>query len=203
MSGSAAYRRFLDSTVMTYEKWHDGEGYDLASLDDMDQSEREQAEKRMLDRALEWREIEVLEKLGSARGWKAIRETFDDNRSIETRLAAAEALERGGKLGIPIDEVVTEAVLEIRDIGEGSTRALLLAERYPTERVKRALLQAAGRRSEIAMHCGALLCYLTGKAKEAFDWELRPLFLRLVPGNEETDRTAAYGELCTLVGMTP
>ena len=203
MTASPAYQRFLASTVMDYEKWHDGVGYDLAALDEMGQSERDGAEKLMLNRSLEWREIEVLEKLGSARGWSAIREVFDDNRSIATRLSAAEALERGGKLDIAMDRVVAEAVREIRDIGEGSTRALLLAEQHPSEQVKRALLEAAGRKSEIAMHCAALLCYLSGKAKEAFDWELRPLFLRLVPGNELSDREQAYRELCALVEMTP
>ena len=203
MTASPAYQRFLASTVMDYEKWHDGVGYDLAALDEMGQSERDGAEKLMLNRSLEWREIEVLEKLGSARGWNAIREVFDDNRSIATRLSAAEALERGGKLDIAMDRVVAETVREIRDIGEGSTRALLLAEQHPSEQVKRALLEAAGRKSEIAMHCAALLCYLSGKAKEAFDWELRPLFLRLVPGNELSDRELAYRELCALVEMTP
>jgi hypothetical protein len=78
-----------------------------------------------------------------------------------------------------------------------------MAEEYPTDRVKQALLVASGKKTEIAMHCAALLCYLSGKAKEAFDWDLRPLFLRLAPDNEEADRRAAYGEVCALVGMNP
>lgn len=203
MTGSPAYQRFLSSTVMDYEKWHDGIGYDLPALDDMDPAERERAQELMLGRDIEWREIEVLEKLGTARGWTAIEETFEGSRSHDTRMAAAEALARSGKLKTPIDEVVADAILRLGEIGDGSTRTLLLAEQYPTENVKRALLEAAGRTTEMAMHCGALLCYLSGKAKEAFDWDLRPLFLRLVPGNDVTDRENAYRELCALVGMTP
>ena len=203
MTGSAAYQRFLASTVMDYEKWHDGLGYDLAALDEMSLAERDRAQDLMLSRTIEWREIEVLEKLGSARGWKGIREAFEGSDSIDTRLAAAVALERSEKLGVPMDEVVAGAILQLDAIGGGSTRTLLLAEQYPTERVKRALLLAAGKRNEMAMHCGALLCYLSGKAKEAFDWELRPLFLRLVPGNDPADREAAYRELYALVEMTP
>lgn len=202
MTGSPAYQRFIESTVINYEKWHDGEGYDLTALDEMGPAELDRVLDQMVGRTIEWREIEVLEKLASTRAWRAIAEAFEAGR-VDTRLAAAVTLDRGRKLNVPIDEVVAEAILKLGTIEEGLTRALLLAEQYPTERVKRALLQASGRRNEIAMHCGALLCYLCGKAKEAFDWDLRPLFLRLVPGNEATDREAAYRELCALVEMTP
>jgi hypothetical protein len=202
MTGSPAYQRFLESTVIDYEKWHDGIGYDLTALDDMRPAERERVLDLMLERALEWRELEVLEKLASPRAWKAIEETFTGGGDIDTRLAAAVALERGRKLNIPMDEVVAEAILALRKIEGGLTRALLLAEQYPTERVKRALLRASERKTESAMHCGALLCYLCGKAADAFDWNLRPLFLRLAPGNDEADRNAAYRELCTLVEMS-
>ena len=202
MTGSPAYQRFLESTVIDYEKWHDGVGYDLTALDDMTAAERERVLEQMLGRAIEWRELEVLEKLASPRAWKAIEDTFRGDGDIDTRLAAAVALERGRRLDIPMDEVVAEAILALRKIEGGLTRALLLAERYPTEQVKRALLRASERKTEAAIHCAALLCYLTGKAAEAFDWNLRPLFLRLVPGNDEADRNAAYRELCALVEMS-
>ena len=202
MNGSPAYHRFIKSTAIDYEKWHDGEGYDLTALDEMDPAELDRVLDQMLGRAIEWREIEVLEKLASPRAWKVIEETFEAG-AVDTRLAAAVALVRARKLAVPLDAVVAQAILQLETIEEGLTRALLLAEQYPTEAVKRALLQASGRKTEIAMHCGALLCYLCGKAKEAFDWDLRPLFLRLAPGNDETDRKAAYRELCALVEMTP
>ena len=202
MASSDAYQQFLASTVIDYEKWHDGEGYDLGALQRMTGTERHRAEGLMLERDIGWREIEVLEALGTARSWKAIARVFTHDRSIDTQLAAAAALDRSGKLGRPIDDIVAEAVLKLRTVEGGSTRALLLAEQHPTERVKQALLRASGRKSEIAMHCAALLCFLCGKAKEAFDWELRPLFLRLSPDNETLDRKAAYRELCVLVEMT-
>jgi hypothetical protein len=46
-----------------------------------------------------------------------------------------------------------------------------------------------------------VLCYLTGAGKEPFDWDLRPLFLRLEPEEPETDRETAFGELRALVKM--
>lgn len=200
MTPSTAYQRFLDSTVIDYEKWHDGEGYDLAALGELTEPERRQVEDLLIDGNVEWREIEVLEALGSARAWKAIEKTFAGTRSIDTRLASAAALHRQGTLDQPIDQVIAEGILRLRSI-QGSTRALLMAEGHPSEAVKGALLRASGRKNEIAMHCAALLCYLSGKAKEAFDWELRPLFLRLAPDNEEVDRKAAFAELCELVEM--
>ena len=203
MTASSPFRRFLDSTALDYDKWHDGIGYDLAVLDELGPGERDQVLHLMLSRTIEWREIEVLEKLDRPTGWKAIQETFERSGSIDPRLAAAAALERAGKLAEPLDAVVAREILQLHAIEEGLTRALLLAEQYPTERVKRALLKASGRPSEAAMHCGALLCYLCGKAKEAFDWDLRPLFLRLAPGNAASDRAAAYRELCARVEMTP
>jgi hypothetical protein len=131
------------------------------------------------------REIEVLESLDSARAWDAIEQVFAQDGTIDGHLAAAAALHRGGRLGPPVNEVLAEAILKLRTIEGGSTRALLMAEQYPTERVKRALLRASRRKNEIAMHCAALLCYLCGKAKAPFDWDLRPRFLRLAPDNEE------------------
>ena len=202
MPPSDAFQRFLNSTIIDYEKWHDGDGYDLAALDELDETERRKAEALMLERTTEWREIEVLERLGSKKAWQAIEDTYQSGRGIDTRLAAAVALERAGRLDHPIDQVIADAILKLRTIEGGLTRALLLAEEHPTDRVKQALLQASGRKTEIAMHCAALLCFLCGKAKEAFDWELRPLFLRLVPGNDEADRKAAFAEIRTLVGMS-
>jgi hypothetical protein len=201
--GSEAYQRFLASTVMDYEKWHDGEGYDLGTLQVLTAAERRQVEDLMIGRTIEWREIEVLESLGTPRSWKAIDQAFTSHRNIDTRLAAATALHRSGNQSQPMDQVIAEAILELVSIEAGLTRALLLAEEHPTDRVRRALLRASGKKTEIAMHCAALLCYLAGKAKDPFDWDLRPLFLRLAPGNDPADRKAAYGELCALVEMTP
>jgi len=69
--------------------------------------------------------------------------------------------------------------------------------------VKQALLDASRKRTESAMHCAGVLCYLTGAGAEAFDWDLRPLFLRLGHEEPEADREAAFRELCELVRMAP
>jgi len=76
-----------------------------------------------------------------------------------------------------------------------------MAEEHATEDVKHALLAASHNRTASAMHCAGVLCYLAGVAKEPFDWNLRPLFLRLGPEEPEDDRAAAFRELCALVGI--
>ena len=65
VSNSPALQRFLDSTVVGYEKWHDSEGYDLAALSELTTAERRQVEDLVFERSIEWREIEVLEALDS------------------------------------------------------------------------------------------------------------------------------------------
>ena len=148
-----------------------------------------------------WREIEVLERLALPDSWAAIEEAIQDHLSIDTRLAAAAALHRVNRLSRPIDEIIADELMNLSTIENGCTRALLLAEQHPTDRVKQALLWASRNRTECAMHCAALLCYLTGVGQEPFDWNLRPLFLRLDPHNSELEREAAFKELCLLVRM--
>jgi hypothetical protein len=46
-----------------------------------------------------------------------------------------------------------------------------------------------------------MLFYLAGIAKEPFDWDHRPFFLRFNGDNHE-EHMAAYEELCRRVGMS-
>ena len=200
---SEAYSRFLSSLELDFDRWHDGEGYDLEALAGIDDSERGDVVSELARRAPTWREIEALEAIDIPPAFMAIKRALRDGQSIDTRLAAAESLHRLGKLDEPIDAVLAREIAKLEDIGDGATRALLMAEDFPTDAVKRALLDASHRRTDSAMHCAGVLCYLTGAGKEPFDWDLRPLLLRLGPKEPEADRTAAFRELCALVKMEP
>ena len=200
---SAAYDRFLASMQLSYDRWHDGDGYDLAALRELEPWEVPELVRLLRDRSLEWREVEALAALpGAPEAELALTEATRDRLSVDVRLAAADALNRQGRLARPLAEVVADEIRNLSTISDGLERALRLAEQYPTDEVKRALLRASRNRTECAMHCAALLCYLCGVAKEPFDWELRPLFLRFNPGVGEGEREAAFAELCGLVGMT-
>lgn len=199
---SAAYDRFLASMQLSYDQWHDGEGYDLAALRELEPWEVPELVRLLRERSMAWREVEALAALsGAAEAELALTEATRDPHSVDVRLAAAEALNRQGRLDRPLAEVVADEIRNLATISDGLVRALRLAEQHPTEGVRRALLRASRHRTECAMHCAALLCFLCGVAKEPFDWELRPLFLQLNPGVSEVEREAAFAELCRVVGM--
>ena len=198
-----AYSKFMASLALDHDRWHDGEGYDLEALAHIDESERGDVVWELARRDATWREIEALEQIDIPPAYMAIKRALRDSESIDTRLAAAEALARLDKLDEPIDAILAREIRNLDGTEDGATRALLMAEEHPTDAVKRALLAASLERSDSAMHCAGVLCYLTGAGKEPFDWDLRPLFLRLGPDEPENDRSAAFNELCTLVKMQP
>ena len=195
---SEAFAKFVASLELDYDRWHDGDGYDLDALAEIDTSERGDAVHLLAQREATWREIEALETIDIPPAFMAIKRALRDSDSIDTRLAAAESLANLGKLDEPLDTVLAR---EIRNLDADCTRALLMAEQHPTDAVKQALLEASHKRTDSAMHCAGVLCYLTGAGKEPFDWGLRPLFLRLGPEEPEDDREAAFQELRALVKM--
>jgi hypothetical protein len=200
---SDAYSKFMASLELDHERWHDGEGFDLEALANIDASERGDVVWELARREATWREIEALEQINIPPAFMAIKRALRDSESIDTRLAAAEALANMDKVEEPVDAVLAREIRKLDGIEDGCSRALLMAEEHPTEAVKKALLGASLNRTESAMHCAGVLCYLAGVGKEPFDWDLRPLFLRLGPEEPEDDRKAAFKELCELVKMEP
>ena len=199
---SDAFTKFASSLELDFERWHDGDGYDLEALAEIDQSERGDAVHMLAQREPTWREIEALETIDIPPAFMAIKRALRESDSIDTRLAAAESLANLGKLDEPLDAVLAREIRSL-DANDGCTRALLMAEQHPTDAVKHALLEASQKRTASAMHCAGLLCYMTGVGKEPFDWDLRPLFLRLGPEEPEEDRDSAFRELCAMVHMDP
>ena len=198
---SEAFSRFMSSLELDFDRWHDGEGFDLEALANIDQSERGDVVWELARREATWREIEALEQIDIPPAFMAIKRALRDSESIDTRLAAAEALHRLEKLDEPIDAILAREIGNLTSTEDGSTRALLMAEEHPTDLVKQALLAAANARTESAMHCAGVLCYLVGVGKEPFDWDLRPLFLRLSADEPEPDRAAAFAELRALTNL--
>ena len=197
---SEAFSRFMASLHLDYDRWHDGDGFDLESLARIDESERGDVVWELARREPTWREIEALEQIDIPPAFMAIKRALRDSESIDTRLAAAAALHRLDELDEPIDALLAREIRALTNLEDGCTRALLMAEEHPTDQVKHALLAATHARTDCAIHCAGVLCYLAGVAKEPFDWDLRPLFLRLGPDEPEPDRSAAFAELRTLVG---
>lgn len=200
---SDAYNRFVASLGLDYDRWHDGDGYDLEALARIDAAERGEVVHILAGRDATWRDVEALEHVDIPPARMAIARALRDSDSADTRLAAAEALDRMGTLDQPLDEIIAREIRSLGDLEDGCTRALLMAEEHPTEAVQRALLEASRAGTDCSMHCAGLLCYLAGAGEEPFDWNLRPLLLRLGPDESEAERAAAFTELCALVKRHP
>lgn len=203
MSYSAAYRRFADSMQIDYERWREGTGYDLDALKEMHPDEQFRAFALLRGRD-DWRDVEALHalgRLGVAPAAEEARRLVDDGKP-QQRAWALRLMHDAGDL--PRDEVEARLLRELRTttIEGGMVWTLSLAEELRTDAVKRRLLWGVLNRRDVATHFSAMLAYLCGQAKSDFDWDLRPLFLRMQV-EDEAERQAAITELCALVNMRP
>jgi hypothetical protein len=209
VSQHAAYERFMASTNIDYERWHEGEGYDLEALRSLADDERETAERWLLDRAAnDWRDLEGLLALGTERSRQAVIDQLRHG-STEQRLWAArfltddpDAAATDPTFASDRDAAVVEG-LGSALLYYGLTQALDLAVEVRSPAMVAALWRATQREeNEAAIHAAARLAYLYGKATSDFDWDLRPLFLRFGT-TDAAERAAATTELGALCGVDP
>jgi hypothetical protein len=198
---NSALSRFEKSMVIDYVKWHDGDGYDIEALKAARLEEPEATEKLLLDRGVQdWRDVEALVVLDTSPARdlvKAARNHSDHHiRAAVTRYAAE----------LVPDRERTASLVRALTSGKlfgGLSQALDEAAEYHPKEVVDALFKGALHRDgETAVNIAGLLLYVHGKAKEAFDWEQRPFFLRFNTENR-AERKAVFLELCEKVGVDP
>ena len=193
--------RFLASMVIDQERWRDGIGYDLAALDEMGAEERAGIEALLLARDPPgWRDLEALARLDSPAARQALRGALRhaDPAVRGAALRHGEHLLNDGERLLGIRRALEQATLF-----EGLTEALEAAERFHPPEVIDLLLRATlEREGEVAVQLAALLCFLHGQAREPFDWEQRPFFLRFAKADAAL-REAALRELCQRIGRDP
>ena len=199
---SDAFERFMSSTEIGYEQWHDGVGYDLDALRALEGGDRDEAERFLLGRAgSDWRDLEGLMTLGSPAARDAVVDQLRNGR-LEQRLWAARYLGDDRALRADREAAVVAGLNEAVFFG-GLSVALDLATELRTPAIVDALFRATLREEgEAAVHAAARLAFIHRKAKEEFDWELRPLFLRF-GSQDRGERTRAFRELCKLCGVDP
>ncbi len=202
-TGDSPHDRVVRSMQIDYEKWHDGIGYDLDAVAEASVSERGAIEQLMRRQdKLGWREVEVLVALDTPSAREFLRKAMCGmGTDAETRAAimrmAPELVEPKTKVASIVD------ALDSAVIYGGLSQTLDLVERIHPPEVIEALLKGTVRREgDVACHYAAMLMFLHGKAKEAFDWDHRPFFLEF--NTEDQDhRWKMFLELCGRIGVDP
>ncbi len=200
-ASTSALRRFQESMVIDYEKWHDGIGYDLHVLQEATDAERDAIEAMLLRRgAADWRDVEALAALDTP----------------QARRMLAHAMKHGGA-------EIRAAVIRYapRCISDGQREAALIAAiqaacpfsglsatldevvQFHPPPVCDALLRGAFQREgDVAVHLAAMAAFVFGKTAEPFDWAHRPLFLRF-KDDDVKHRESAFRALCAWLEIDP
>lgn len=197
---SAAYARFMASTDIDYDRWHDGVPYDVAAIAELRGDERAEVEQWLLTRSGEdWRDLEGLLALGTEHARAAVVNQLRYGK-IEMRLAAARRLPEDPAIEGDREKAIIDG-LAMSTVFDGLTTALDLAAEHRTPKVMDALFRAALRDDHVmAVHAAALLLFLHGKAKEAFDWDRRSFSLQFGDDDPKV-RRAAFEQLCLDCGV--
>jgi hypothetical protein len=198
---SPLIERFVASTRESHETWHDGLGYDLDALREMNEEERRQVEDLLLSRSgYDWRGIEALGCLGTARSLERIQWALQ-SKDCTTRTTAARALWARQLLSPEqVERIILEA-LDVTTVLNGMTHVLSLAQQHPTPAVRRKLLaKALSGNDDLRVHAAALAHHLAGKTREPFDFDHRPLYLRF-GARDRAERERAFRDLCASIGV--
>ncbi len=198
---TTAVDRFRESMNVTYERWHEGIGYDLTILKTATPEELVEIEELLIPRATDdWRDVEALAALDSPRARVALRKALkSSNHQVRTAVlqhapALVSEAERTAAL---------VAALEGSDTYGGLTQALLQIESFHPPQIVDALLRGVLNRTDgPPVHFAAMLMFIHGKAKTAFDWDLRPFFLEFRTDGG-TKRRELFRELCAKIGVDP
>jgi hypothetical protein len=192
--------RFRRSHEMNYEKWHDGIGCDLDAIREATPAERQEIEEILLHCELTWREVEALAVLNTPRARQVLREALKSgDASVKSAVInyAGELVSQSEKT-----QALVEALATAEIYAGLSVTLLEVEEHHPPEVIAALLRGTLERDGGTACHYSAMLYFLHGKAKEPFDWDHRPLFLRFNTP-DPVARRQCFIELCADIGVDP
>lgn len=190
--------RFRESMVCNYERWHDGIGYDLDLLKSASPEELVEIENILTTRPVtDWRDVEALAALNTPRAQVLLREaSSSSNPEISSAVVryAPRLISDAEKT-----RTLVKALGKAEAFG-GLSSTLAEVEQFHPPEIIEALWEGVEKRDgETAVHYAAMLMFLHGKAKSAFDWDLRPFFLRFNTPDPRA-RAAACRELRSRIG---
>lgn len=189
--------RFRAAARIDADNWrdpaHDLEAIRLATLE-----ERRAIEQFLIARGINhYIDVEALAFIDSPDAHRALLDAFH-NGSTEVRAAVA----RVAPQLIPDNEQLSELLRRIDqcDAFKGLDLTLQQIEvTHPPSIIEAMLHRIVREPGVVAVHYAAMLLYVHGQATSAFDWELRPFFLRFNEG-DDADRRQAFIELCDRLG---
>jgi hypothetical protein len=194
-------QRFIASMKMTFEMWHDGDGYDLDALDQIPADQIKEVQATLLNhRPVDWRDIEALARIDSPEAKAAVVAALKHSDPKVRR----EALLHAPQESDPEDrEKLLLRALQSDDVFGGLSEAIDEAEEFHPPAVVEALLKGAlDRTGRTAVLFAGLLYFIHGKSKSAFDWDHRPFFLRF-DTSDRGERKVVFRELCETIGVDP
>lgn len=173
----AALRRFEQSMVIDYERWHDGIGYDLAAIRTAPAAERTAIERLLLRRGLkDWRDVEALAEFDTPAALAELRSALEHS-GPEIAMAVLQYAPRG--VSPAHREAALIRALKHATIYGGLTATIQEVVNFHPPAVVEAVLRGCReRQGDVATHLAGLALYLHGRAKSVFDWEQRPFLLR-------------------------
>ena len=185
--------RFASALTMTYDRWHDGESYDLETVKSASPEERLAMATMILDRGItEWQDVEALGAVGTPGALEALRQALK-NRDLRIRVAVLTYVPQ-----LVSESEKTQVLLEAIAHGEihgGLTQALLIIEDFHPPEIEKALREAVlNRRGEVAFHFAEMLMVIHGKATPHWDEMARPFLLRFNT-DDGAERRRAFAEL--------
>jgi hypothetical protein len=196
---SPAAKKFLTSMRVTFDMWHDGEGYDLDALEEVPKSECKAIERLLINhKSRDWRDIEALALFDSPAARRAIKAALKHSDPKVRREAIKQTPAR---ISSAKREALLINALKTTGLYSGLSEALDEVEEFHPPKVINALFQGAlDRNGEAAVHFAAMLYFLHGKSKEPFDWAHRPFFLKFHTISR-VEREALFRELCATLGV--
>jgi hypothetical protein len=197
---SPSYMRFTRAIPAAFDE-RVGQPYNPSLLLDMTDDEVADVIRTLSERDVTWREVAVFAAIDRDDARRALNAALHHHLSADTRLAAAEALDRTG--GLP-DFALTLA-REIRLLSRpthGLERALRLAAAHDSEPIRQALLWASYNRTPCAPLCATQLLRQSGTVTGELSAEDQTMIDTLGPHHSAFERDDAFTKLCARVGMT-
>jgi hypothetical protein len=194
-------QRFKTSMEVTYEKWHDGIGYDIDAIRIASQTERKAIEQILIQHhPRDWRDIEALAQIHSKDALETIKGAMKDPNP-DVRIAVT----RFAPTIVTNCERTRSLIkaLQSAELFGGLSQTLDDIEKYHPKEIKEELIKGLlSREGEVATLFAAMLFYIFGKADEPFDINQRPFFLRFNTDNKG-ERLTAFLELCKKLNIKP